>query len=76
MIPGNDSMIAGWLSKAGNYQLIRPGPDGVGQFWDVIAGFHHAPSGNLLGGKGNCALLDGHVDAFTRAETFPAAWPR
>jgi prepilin-type processing-associated H-X9-DG protein len=76
MIPGNDSMIAGWLSKTGSYRLIRPGPEGVGPFWDVIAGFHHAPSGNLLGGKGNCALLDGHVDAFSRAETFPLAWPR
>jgi prepilin-type N-terminal cleavage/methylation domain-containing protein/prepilin-type processing-associated H-X9-DG protein len=76
MIPGDDSMIAGWLSKTGSYRLIKPGPEGVGQFWDVIAGFHHAPSGNQLGGRGNCALLDGHVDAFAREETFPLAWPR
>jgi prepilin-type N-terminal cleavage/methylation domain-containing protein/prepilin-type processing-associated H-X9-DG protein len=75
MIPGDDSMIAGWLSKAGSYRLIKPGPEGVGQFWDVIAGFHHAPSGDPMGGKGNCALLDGHVEAFSRAETFPLAWP-
>jgi prepilin-type N-terminal cleavage/methylation domain-containing protein/prepilin-type processing-associated H-X9-DG protein len=75
MIPGDDSMIAGWLSQTGSYQLIKPGPDGVGQFWDVIAGFHHAPSGNQLGGRGNCAFLDGHVGAHFRAETFPLAWP-
>jgi len=76
MVPGDDSMIAGWLSKTGSYQSIRPGPDGVGQFWDVIAGFHHAPSSNRLAGRGNCAFLDGHVDAHYRAETFPLAWPR
>jgi len=76
MIPGDDSMIAGWLSKTGSYQTIRPGPEGVGQFWDVIAGFHHAPSGDRLAGRGNCAFLDGHVDAHYRAETFPLAWPR
>ncbi len=76
MVPGDDSMIAGWLSQTGSYRLIKPGPEGVGQFWDVIAGFHYAPTGNLLGGKGNCAFLDGHVDGHTREETFPLAWPR
>jgi len=76
MVPGDDSMIAGWLSQTGSYRLIKPGPEGVGQFWDVIAGFHYAPSGNPLGGKGNCAFLDGHVDAHLREETFPLAWPR
>ena len=75
MIPGNDSMIEGWLNQTGSYQLIKPGPEGVGQFWDVIAGFHHAPSGNQLGGKGNCAFLDGHIGAHLREETFPLAWP-
>ncbi len=76
MIPGDDSMIAGWLSKTGSYQSIRPGPEGVGQFWDVIGGFHHAPSGDKLAGRGNCAFLDGHVGAHYRSETFPLAWPR
>lgn len=75
MIPGSDSMIQGWLSHTGSYQLIRPGPEGVGQFWDVIAGFHYAPTGSPLGGKGNCAFLDGHIDAHPRSETFPLAWP-
>jgi prepilin-type processing-associated H-X9-DG protein len=28
-----------------------------------------------LGGKGNCAFLDGHVDAYPRADTFPLSWP-
>ena len=77
MIPGNQSMAQGWLkSVGGSPLLVKPGPEGVGQFYDVIAGFHHAPSGNRLGGKGHCAFLDGHVAAHTRAETFPLAWPR
>jgi len=75
MIPGSDSMIEGWLSQTGSYRLIRPGPEGVGQFWDVIAGFHYAPTGSPLGGKGNCAFLDGHIEAHRREETFPLAWP-
>lgn len=79
MIPGSDSMIDGWLNHPtvnGNYRNIRPGPEGVGPFWDVIAGFHHAPSADLLGGRGNCAFLDGHISAHKREETFPLAWPR
>ena len=77
MVPGSDSMVDGWLSKVGyNPRLVEPGPDGVGPLWDVIAGFHHAPSGDKLGGKGNCAFLDGHVDAHYRRETFYLAWPR
>jgi prepilin-type N-terminal cleavage/methylation domain-containing protein/prepilin-type processing-associated H-X9-DG protein len=76
MVPGSDSMIQGWLSQTGNNpRAVEPGPDGVGQFWDVIAGFHNAPSGDRLGGRGNCAFLDGHIDAHYRAETFPLAWP-
>lgn len=75
MIPGDDSMVQGWFNQTGSYRLIKPGPEGVGQFWDVIGGFHHAPSQDPLGGKGNCAFLDGHVDAHPRSETFPLAWP-
>jgi prepilin-type processing-associated H-X9-DG protein len=76
MIPGSDSMVEGWLNQAGSYRLIKPGPEGVGPFWDVIAGFHYAPSGDPMGGRGNCAFLDGHMDAYRREETFPLAWPR
>ena len=77
MIPGDQSMAQGWLnSVGGSPSLVKPGPDGVGQFWDVIGGYHHAPSGNKLGGKGHCAFLDGHVAAHSREETFPLAWPR
>jgi prepilin-type N-terminal cleavage/methylation domain-containing protein/prepilin-type processing-associated H-X9-DG protein len=76
MIPGSDTMIEGWLSQTGSYRLIKPGPEGVGQFWDVIAGFHYAPSGDPLGGRGNCAFLDGHIDAYPREDTFPLSWPR
>ena len=77
MVPGDDSMIQGWLSQVGgNPRLIEPGPEGVGPFWDVIAGFHHAPTGNKLGGRGNCAFLDGHIDSHYRRETFYLAWPK
>ncbi|MHC4174310.1 MAG: hypothetical protein ACYST5_15415 [Planctomycetota bacterium] len=70
MIPGSDSMIEGWLQQTGSHQLIKPGPEGVDPFWDVIAGFHHAPSGDPMGGKGNCAFLDGHVDAIAVQKRF------
>jgi prepilin-type N-terminal cleavage/methylation domain-containing protein/prepilin-type processing-associated H-X9-DG protein len=80
MVPGDDTMVARWLkhpSAMGSYQLIKPGPEGVGEpFWDVIAGFHNAPTANPMGGRGNCAFLDGHVSGHTRAETFPLSWPR
>jgi prepilin-type N-terminal cleavage/methylation domain-containing protein/prepilin-type processing-associated H-X9-DG protein len=77
MIPGDDSMIQRWLSQVGgNPRMVEPGPEGVGQFYDTIAGFHHAPTGNKLGGRGNCAFLDGHIDSHYRKETFYLAWPK
>jgi prepilin-type N-terminal cleavage/methylation domain-containing protein/prepilin-type processing-associated H-X9-DG protein len=77
MAPGDDAMVQGWLNQVGgNPILVEPGPDGVGPFWDTIAGFHHAPTGNKLGGRGNCAFLDGHIDSHYRKETFYLAWPR
>jgi len=42
----------------------------------VLAGFHNAPSGDPLMGRGNGACLDGHGDGHYRAETFPLAWPK
>jgi prepilin-type N-terminal cleavage/methylation domain-containing protein/prepilin-type processing-associated H-X9-DG protein len=76
MIVGNDSMVNGWLSQVGgNPRLVEPGPEGVGQFYDVVAGFHNAPSGDKLRGRGNCSFLDGHVSAHPRSETFFYAWP-
>jgi len=76
MEPGEDSMVQRWLASVGSPRLVIPGPEGVGAFYDVIAGFHNAPASNLLAGRGNCALLDGHVDAYPRAETFVHAYPR
>jgi prepilin-type N-terminal cleavage/methylation domain-containing protein/prepilin-type processing-associated H-X9-DG protein len=77
MVCGNDTMVEGWLAQTGNNpRLVEPGPEGVGQFWDVIAGFHHAPSGDKLGGRGNSAFLDGHVESHYRKETFYYAWPK
>jgi len=76
MVPGDDNMVEGWLnSVGGNAWLVKPGPEGVGPFYDAIAGFHHAPTGDKLRGRGNCAFLDGHIAAHPRSETFPLAWP-
>jgi prepilin-type processing-associated H-X9-DG protein len=56
---------------------ITTGPDGsYGQFTDVIAGFHSAPSGNVVAGKGNCSFADGHVAAVSRMDSFAVAWPK
>jgi prepilin-type N-terminal cleavage/methylation domain-containing protein/prepilin-type processing-associated H-X9-DG protein len=80
MVPGSDSMIETWLAHPtvnGSPGLIKPGPEGVGEpFWDVIAGFHHAPTSDFMRGQGNCAFLDGHISAHRRDETFPLAWPK
>jgi prepilin-type processing-associated H-X9-DG protein len=76
MIPGNDSMVQSWLNAVGGDPWrVEPGPGTSPTFYDVVAGYHNAPSGNLLGGRGNCAFLDGHVEAHNRSETFPLAWP-
>jgi prepilin-type N-terminal cleavage/methylation domain-containing protein len=77
MEPGDDSMVSRWLGMVGgDPRRIIPGPAGVGQFYDVVSGFHNASAADLFSGKGNCAILDGHVEAFTRLETFPHAYPR
>jgi prepilin-type N-terminal cleavage/methylation domain-containing protein len=77
MVPGDDAMVQAWLTRTGNDpRKIVPGPDGVGQFYDVVSGFHNTTNSRLLGGKGNCAILDGHVEAFTRADTFAHAYPK
>ncbi len=77
MEPGDDAMVQRWLSATGNNpERVIPGPDGVGAFYDVVSGFHNASAADLFSGKGNCAILDGHVEAFTRLQTFPHAYPR
>lgn len=63
------------VKSAGNKELVKPHTFGVNTFYDVIAGFHHAPTGNLVAGKGNCAFVDGHVDAVNRLDTFSVCWP-
>jgi prepilin-type N-terminal cleavage/methylation domain-containing protein/prepilin-type processing-associated H-X9-DG protein len=77
MIAGSPSMVQGWLSRvrSDRWQVV-PGPEGVGPFLNVIAGYHHAPSGDRFRGRGNCAFLDGHVAAHSRSETFPLMWPQ
>ncbi len=67
-----------WVTKAGSKWRVRPGPaseGGMGEFTDVIAGFHNAPSGDPIGGKGNVAFLDGHIGAHSFEETFALGWP-
>lgn len=52
MIPGDDNMIEGWLnSVGGNPWMVVPGPEGVGAFYDAIAGFHHATNRRQVAGK-------------------------
>lgn len=56
---------------------ITTGPEGTyGQFTDIIAGFHNAPSGNVVAGKGNCVFADGHVAPVQREDSFAVAWPK
>jgi len=64
------------VQKMGGAWNIKPGPDGIGTFTDIIAGYHSAPSGNRIAGKGNCAFADGHVAPASRMDSFPLAWPK
>jgi prepilin-type N-terminal cleavage/methylation domain-containing protein/prepilin-type processing-associated H-X9-DG protein len=68
-----------WIQRAGGSKWnVKPGPaseGGTGEFSDVIAGFHNAPTSDPIGGKGNTAFLDGHIAAHPSAESFALAWP-
>lgn len=64
------------MAQYGIKWRIKPGPDEYGPFVDIIAGFHNAPSGSLIAGKGNCAFVDGHVAPVAREDTFGHAWPK
>jgi prepilin-type N-terminal cleavage/methylation domain-containing protein/prepilin-type processing-associated H-X9-DG protein len=64
------------VKQMGSKWNVKPGPDGIGTFTDIIAGFHNAPSGNRIAGKGNCAFADGHVAAASRMDSFPLAYPK
>jgi len=43
---------------------------------DMIGGFHNAPTGNVIAGKGNCSFVDGHVAPVSRDDSFSMAWPK
>lgn len=64
-------------SRGGRW-AVKPGPapEGVGTFADIIAGFHHAPTGNPVAGRGTCVFLAGHVEARNRMDTFGLLWPK
>lgn len=68
-----------WIARAGGSKWnVKPGPTsegGLGEFCDAIAGFHNAPSGDPVGGKGNIVFLDGHVAPHPTEESFALAWP-
>ena len=64
------------MDKYKNKNLVKPGPDGHGQFVDIIGGFHGAPSGDVTSGSGNCSFVDGHVGSVQRDDSFAAAWPK
>ncbi|MCU0913142.1 MAG: type II secretion system GspH family protein [Planctomycetes bacterium] len=66
------------VRSRGNRWAVKPGPapEGVGVFADIIAGLHHAPSGNPVAGRGTCVFLAGHVEARNRMDTFGLLWPK
>ena len=63
------------VRQFGSKYNVKPGPDGFGQFTDIIAGFHHAPSRDVTGGKGNVVFADGHIAPVLRDDSFGVAWP-
>jgi prepilin-type N-terminal cleavage/methylation domain-containing protein len=69
----DDSRAA--VKGAGSKWNVKPGPGNYGEFTDIVGGFHGAPSGNLVAGKGICVFVDGHVDAIERDDSFAYAWP-
>jgi hypothetical protein len=75
-LPVSDAEAA--VKSRGNRWAVKPGPppEGVGTFADIIAGFHHAPTGNPVAGRGTCVFLSGQVEARNRLDTFPLLWPK
>jgi len=63
------------VQSAGSKWNVKPGPGNYGEFTDIVGGFHGAPSGDLVAGKGSCVFVDGHVDAIERDDSFAYAWP-
>jgi prepilin-type N-terminal cleavage/methylation domain-containing protein/prepilin-type processing-associated H-X9-DG protein len=64
------------VKQYGTKWNVKPGPDSFGEMCDMVAGFHYAPSGNVIAGKGNCSFADGHVAPVSRDESFCYAWPK
>jgi prepilin-type N-terminal cleavage/methylation domain-containing protein len=75
-LPVSDAEAA--VKSRGSRWAVKPGPppDGVGTFADIIAGFHHAPSGNPVAGRGTCVFLAGQVESRSRMDTFGLLWPK
>jgi prepilin-type N-terminal cleavage/methylation domain-containing protein len=75
-LPVSDAEVA--IQSRGSPWTVKPGPapEGVGTFADIIAGFHNAPTGNPVAGRGTCVFLSGQVETRSRLDTFPLLWPK
>lgn len=73
---GNEQACKDAIKQFGHKDRVKPGPNGFGQFVDIIAGFHGAPSGDVTAGRGNCTFVDGHVAPVSRDDSFSVAWPK
>jgi prepilin-type processing-associated H-X9-DG protein len=63
-------------AQDGSKWNVKPGPvseGGSGKLTDAIAGFHNAPTGEPVGGKGNVAFLDGHTAPDSMEESYALA---
>ena len=72
---GNKQACLDAVKQFGHKDRVKAGPGGYGQFVDIIAGFHGAPSGDITAGRGNATFVDGHVAPVRRYDSFSAAWP-
>ncbi len=64
------------IKKYGSKWNVKNGPSpNFGAFTDAVAGFHNAPSRDVLGGKANCVFVDGHTGPVASEDSFAYAWP-
>jgi len=74
---GDEQACLNAIRQWGTKERVKAGPDGFGQFVDIIAGFHGAkPSNDVTSGEANCTFVDGHVAPVSRNDAFSVAWPK
>ena len=64
------------VKRESKWKITHKKAGGSYEFFDLMGGFHNAPSGNVVAGKGSCAMADGHVEMINRDEAFGYAWPK